>query len=136
MRVYFIFGLNLLVSISACHTGNVIYPLLARAHYSYYITTYKVLLLTNAYYISWIMYYILLTLQLRSNTKYKIDSLLVWLGIQEQPKIWVKFGWVIFEIFCMFFSNHLLRNLDWPWEFLIRTVSCSLLRCIYFCILW
>ena len=136
MRVYFIFGLNLLVSTNACHTSNVIYPLLARVPYSYYIMMYKVLLLTHTYYILWIMYCILLTLQLRSNTKYKIDSLLVWLGIQEQPKIWVKIGWVIFEVFCMSFPNHLFRNLDWPWEFPITIVSCPLLRCIYFCILW
>ena len=88
------------------------------------------------YYILWIMYCILLTLQFRSNAKYKIDSLLGCWAWCSNNSLNVKTGWVIFEVpawvSCLSFPNHFLGNLDWTWEFPITRVSCSLPTCIYF----
>ena len=66
------------------------------------------------YYILWIMYCILLTLQFRSNAKYKIDSLLGCWAWCSNNSLNVKTGWVIFEVpawvSCLSFPNHFLRN--------------------------
>ena len=113
------------------------YPLLASVHYSFsYISTcIKYYFLHLLHFMNYVLHITSITIKVKCKTQ-EIDSLLGCWAWFSNNSLKVKIGWVIFEVLawvsCLSFQNHFLGNLDWPWEFPVTTIFCSLPRCIYF----